>query len=107
MIRYKCKNCGYILYEYNGVRDYRGLLTPLEVATMYAFICPNCGKKLNPNIHNPDYREHVVIKHSTSKTRRSLKKTLRQHAVNSDSGESSETRGVEWVSNTEFIVSEY
>ncbi len=107
MIRYKCKNCGYILYEYNGARDYRGLLTPLSVCMLYSFTCPNCGRKLNPNIHNPDYREHIVIKHSTILKPRKTRKTRRRRAEISDNRESSETSGVEWISNTEFTVSEY
>jgi len=48
---YKCKRCGYVLYDsryperYAGI--YFGLPTPSEVAAWYGGRCPRCGRILS------------------------------------------------------------
>jgi RNA polymerase subunit RPABC4/transcription elongation factor Spt4 len=62
-IRYRCRNCGAVLYEFTRVgQDYMGVPTPREVAFMYFFTCPVCKSPLNPDTSNPDWREHIIIK---------------------------------------------
>jgi hypothetical protein len=104
MIRYRCRKCNCVLYEYEGIGDYTGTLTPLEVALMLNFTCPNCKSKLNPFVENPDWREHIRIAQSktTRKTQYRVKKKTKQRNVSSN-----EITGVEWISNTEFIVVDY
>jgi hypothetical protein len=49
-VRYRCKQCGFILYEYNediGRRKYWGVPTPSDIAGIYNGVCPRCGRKLN------------------------------------------------------------
>jgi hypothetical protein len=51
-VKYKCRQCGFILYEYSkdiGNKKYWGLPTPSDIAVMYDGVCPRCGKKLNTN----------------------------------------------------------
>jgi DNA-directed RNA polymerase subunit RPC12/RpoP len=61
MIVYKCRNCGAVLYEFKGVQDSLGLLSPREVAVMYNFVCPKCKAPLNPDI-GTDWKERIVVK---------------------------------------------
>jgi len=43
---YKCKKCGYILYEFYRVgQDFYGLRTPTEIGYILAEKCPRCGHK--------------------------------------------------------------
>jgi DNA-directed RNA polymerase subunit RPC12/RpoP len=60
-VRYRCSRCGSILYEFKGVgQSYAGLLTPVEVAKMYGYICPHCKSTLEAS--QISVRENVVIK---------------------------------------------
>ena len=62
-IIYKCKNCGYVLYDSRNWKKYTnryyGIPTPSEVAAWYGGHCPNCGKPLNTK---PDPVKDVVIR---------------------------------------------
>ena len=58
-VRYKCKRCGYVLYEVESTRGLRGtgVLTPLQVIERYGYICPNCKRTLQlPK------REDIIVK---------------------------------------------
>jgi hypothetical protein len=51
-IRYRCKRCGFIFYEYTdkqsmGNKKYWGLPSPSDVAMMYDYVCPRCGRRLS------------------------------------------------------------
>ena len=102
MIRYKCRNCGAILYE-NNKSDYCGLPTPREVAFMYNFVCPVCKSPLNPDTSNPDWREHIIIKQAEHSKRgkhrssRAKPQVTRAHE---------EVKGVMFITSTEFIIEE-
>ena len=59
---YKCKNCGYVLYDSRNWKKYTRvprLPTPSEVVAWYDGRCPNCGKPLNTN---PDPMKDVIIR---------------------------------------------
>jgi hypothetical protein len=88
--------------------DYRGLLTPLEVALSLNLRCPNCGAKLNPIIDNPDWREHVVINVREQEASENARRIKRSRAKRSIIDKTiNKDDGVVWVSNTEFIVIDY
>jgi hypothetical protein len=60
-VRYKCKKCGFVLYEYTskesmGNERYMGLLSPMQVAAKYDFVCPRCGGALNTRPSREDIR---------------------------------------------------
>ena len=103
MIRYKCRKCGYILYEFNEINDTRGILTPREVAHTYNFTCPNCKSQLNPNIANPDWREHIVIvrREETSRKKRKEKRKVVE-TINSEY----QVDGITWIDKNVFIINE-
>jgi DNA-directed RNA polymerase subunit RPC12/RpoP len=62
-VRYRCRRCGSILYEFKGVgQSYAGLLTPVEVAKMYGYICPHCKSMLEAS--QMSVRGNIVIKPS-------------------------------------------
>jgi rubredoxin len=61
VIRYKCKNCGTILYEFKEAKDPVGLLTPREVAFEYNFVCPKCKATLNPDL-SKDWKKRIIVK---------------------------------------------
>lgn len=58
---YKCKNCGYILYDSRHMEKYMGtcfgIPTPSEVALWYGGKCPRCGRELNTK---PNLKDVVV-----------------------------------------------
>ena len=59
---YKCKKCGYVLYDSRNPEKYTrlpGLPTPSEVAAWYDGRCPNCGKPLNTK---PDPDKDIIIR---------------------------------------------
>jgi ribosomal protein S27AE len=43
-VRYICGNCGFVLREVTGPREF--LPTPRSVAASYNYKCPNCGANL-------------------------------------------------------------
>jgi rubredoxin len=102
-IRYRCKNCGAVLYEFKKPGDPCGLLTPYEVAFTYHFSCPVCKSPLNPDTSNPDWREHIVVKPATKRKKRRRK---RESSEKRES-ESTNISGVTFLSSTEFVVDEY
>ena len=62
-IVYRCKGCGFILYdsrnpERYGITKSFGIPTPSEVASWYGGVCPRCGRKLNTK---PDPLKDVEI----------------------------------------------
>jgi len=101
-IRYKCKNCGALLYECREP-DYRGVLTPHEVAFMYNFACPVCKSPLNPDTRNPDWREHIVVKPAEHGKR---KKHIRNNRARSHKTRSKGAKGARFITSTEFIIEE-
>ena len=101
MIRYKCRNCGAILYEHNK-SDHCGLLTPREVAMTLGCVCPVCKSPLNPDTSNPDWREHIIIKPAKAKSKHE------KHVRNSrtEKPTSGDLKGVRFITSTEFIIEE-
>jgi hypothetical protein len=64
-VRYKCKSCGFVLYEYTsreemGNERYMGLLSPMQVAAKYDFTCPRCGRALNTRPGKEDIKVRPV-----------------------------------------------
>jgi uncharacterized Zn finger protein (UPF0148 family) len=104
MIRYRCRKCGATLYECSKP-DYRGLLTPHEVAFMYNFTCPVCKSQLNPDTRNPDWREHIVVKPAEGKRSRRKKHTEHTRS-NRGRTRSKGVNRVRFISTTEFIIEE-
>jgi len=57
-IKYVCKNCGTVLYEYKyghvkGQDLYYGVSPPSVVIDMYKGVCPKCGRKLEkPSVND-------------------------------------------------------
>jgi RNA polymerase subunit RPABC4/transcription elongation factor Spt4 len=100
-IRYKCRNCGAILYEHNK-SDHCGLLTPREVALIHGCICPVCKAQLNPDTNNPDWREHIIIKQAEHSKRGKRRSSIKPHIE----ARSEEVKGVRFISGSEFIIEE-
>jgi rubredoxin len=103
-IRYRCRNCGAVLYVFEKIGDPLGLLTPREVAFTYNFTCPVCKSQLNPNTTNPDWREHIRIKQAEITREKCERK--RESSEKRES-ETTDFSGVTFLSSTEFIVDEY
>jgi hypothetical protein len=64
-VRYRCKSCGFVLYEYTareemGSERFMGLLTPLQVAAKYDFVCPRCGRALNTRPSREDIKVRPI-----------------------------------------------
>jgi DNA-directed RNA polymerase subunit RPC12/RpoP len=60
-VRYRCRKCGSVLYEFKGVgQSYAGLLSPIEVAKMYGYICPHCKSTLEAS--QVSIRENIAVK---------------------------------------------
>jgi tRNA(Ile2) C34 agmatinyltransferase TiaS len=102
-IRYICRKCGAILYEYIGVSEQYpcGTLSPHTVARIYNYVCPVCGSRLKSNTRNPDWREHIIIK-PASKPKRKKHRSSREHNIDA----SEEIKGVRFITSTEFIIEE-
>jgi len=45
MLIYVCRRCGHVLYTYPSNKRYRGIETPVSVASVAAR-CPKCGSEL-------------------------------------------------------------
>ncbi len=61
-IKYRCKSCGYIIYEFKRVgQDYTGVPTPLEIIRLTGGVCPACKRHLE-YLRPEDYRSYVIIK---------------------------------------------
>lgn len=46
-VKYVCRHCGYVLWEFNKVgQDYFGLPSPSEVINAHGGICPRCKHDL-------------------------------------------------------------
>ncbi len=54
VVRYVCKHCGYIIWEFREVgQDYYGIPTPSEIMLVTGGICPRCKHELSmPEISN-------------------------------------------------------
>jgi hypothetical protein len=61
-IRYICRSCGHVIYEFKKVgQDFSGVPTPLEVIRITGGICPACKRHLElPS--SGDYRSYIVLK---------------------------------------------
>jgi len=61
-IRYRCKHCGYILFEFVKVgQDYYGVPTPEEIYRIYGGVCPRCKSMLE--IPSPtEIRSRIIIR---------------------------------------------
>jgi len=100
-IRYKCRKCGCILYDFSEISDYRGLLTPWEVAYSYDFTCPNCKSTLNYDTVNPDWREHIVIVR-----REEIKKSRKKRKEKKRKKRKETIEGITWIDRNVFIINE-
>jgi hypothetical protein len=58
-VRYKCKKCGYVLYEADWlvIEIEGGLMSPIEIILRYLGVCPKCGRRLEV-----PRREDIVVK---------------------------------------------
>jgi len=101
-IRYICRRCGTILYEYTNVSEQYpcGAPSPHEVARIY-YVCPVCGRRLKSNTSNPDWREHIIIKQAEH-SKRGKRRSSREHHIEA----SEEVKGVRFISSSEFIIEE-
>lgn len=78
-IRYRCSNCGNVLFEFRGVgQSYMGVPTPEEVVKLVGHICPSCKRELEiPSRH---YKDYILIRSAVPMfniATRSLKPSLR------------------------------
>ncbi len=47
-VRYVCRHCGYLLWEFKHVgQDCYGLPSPSEIIAFYGGICPRCKRELS------------------------------------------------------------
>ncbi|MEM4487841.1 MAG: hypothetical protein QXK88_03435 [Desulfurococcaceae archaeon] len=75
VIRYKCKHCGQVLYEFKGVgQSYIGVPTPIEVVKLIGYICPSCKKTLDNPSRN--FKETIVVKTSIGHPQPQARKAL-------------------------------
>lgn len=72
-VRYICRHCGFILWEFKHVgQDCYGLPSPSEIITFYGGICPKCKKELSkPSLNDisisvKGLQQHVSAKHALS-----------------------------------------
>lgn len=74
-VKYRCRHCGYILYEFKGVgQSYIGIPTPSEVIKLVGYVCPHCKRVLETP--KGSFKEYVVVKPTTLRiTNRVLKPT--------------------------------
>lgn len=65
-IRYVCKHCGLVLWEFKEVgQDYYGLPTPEEIIRVYGGICPRCKADLTiPSMNDISIRLRREISYS-------------------------------------------
>ncbi|MCY0867777.1 MAG: hypothetical protein OWQ48_00885 [Desulfurococcus sp.] len=85
-IRYRCRNCGAILYEFVRVgQNFYGIPTPEEVYRLYGGVCPKCKSLLEvPSLE--EIRSRIVIrsaisyKYTIPKAAFSEVSPLRQHS---------------------------
>ena len=101
-IRYICRRCGTILYEYTRVSEQYpcGAPSPDAVARIYNYVCPVCRAQLNPDTTNSDWREHLIIKPAKPKLEK--RRSSREHHIEA----SEEVKGVRFISSSEFIIEE-
>ncbi|MEM1629063.1 MAG: hypothetical protein QXP02_05560 [Desulfurococcaceae archaeon] len=60
-VRYVCKHCGHILFEFKKVgQDYNGIPTPEEVYRTCGGICPRCKNSLE--IPRKEYAKVILIR---------------------------------------------
>lgn len=60
-IRYRCKYCGFVLYEFRGVgQSFMGVLTPSEVVKLVGHMCPNCKRVLETP--RSSFKEFIGVK---------------------------------------------
>jgi hypothetical protein len=66
-VKYVCKHCGFVLWEFKEVgQDYYGIPTPEEVIRVYGGICPRCKHDLTlPSLNDitiePATRKHNYV----------------------------------------------
>jgi uncharacterized Zn finger protein (UPF0148 family) len=101
-IRYICRKCGTILYEYTNVSEQYpcGAPSPNAVARIYNYVCPVCRAQLNPDTTNSDWREHLIIKPAKTSKRKKHVRNSRTEKPTSD------LKGVRFISGSEFIIEE-
>ncbi|MEM0368566.1 MAG: hypothetical protein QW816_06455 [Desulfurococcaceae archaeon] len=60
-IRYRCKHCGHVLYEFKGVgQSYIGAPSPLEVIKLVGHICPSCKRILE--LPRGNFKDYILIR---------------------------------------------
>ncbi|WP_276814991.1 hypothetical protein [Desulfurococcus amylolyticus] len=61
-IKYRCKSCGFILFEFTRVgQDYYGVPTPEEVYRIYGGICPRCKSMLEVPLPG-EIKSRIIIR---------------------------------------------
>lgn len=60
-IKYVCKRCGHVLYEFTKIGSSIGLLTPLEVAKLHGYVCPSCKSPLEVPTPGTNYKAYIQI----------------------------------------------
>lgn len=80
-IRYRCKHCGHVLYEFKGVgQSYIGVPTPMEVAKLIGYICPSCKKALDiPS----NFRDSIIVRISASGKRAQIRDLISNPTISS------------------------
>lgn len=79
-IRYRCKRCGHVLYEFRGVgQNYIGIPTPDEIIKLVGYVCPSCKRILEPPSRN--FKEYVIIRSSVETRIPTLVKPINQDTV--------------------------
>lgn len=60
-VKYVCRSCGFVIYEFDKVGSSIGLLSPLEVAKLHGYVCPACKSQLKVPMPGVNFREFVHI----------------------------------------------
>lgn len=60
-VKYVCRSCGHVIYEFDKVGSSIGLLSPLEVAKLHGYVCPSCKSQLKAPTPGVNFREFVHV----------------------------------------------
>ncbi len=60
-IKYVCRSCGHVIYEFNKIGSSVGLLSPLEVAKLLGYVCPHCKSQLSVPA-GKHFKEYIIVR---------------------------------------------